>query len=594
MGFRIGVLERLALLAALPGPILLAQKVCSPTPAYSPCEIVFEMSAADKAKHPNPYASVDLRAEFRSPRHRTYLMPGYWDGGERFVIRFTPNEAGDWDFRVSSNLPEYDGKTGNFSAPASEAPGFVRTANVHHFTYTENMQPHFWMGTALPRFQFMDPAAFRAAVDAFSDQKFNHLRGTLLGGADDIGKAFPKPERPDPAYFQHLDECVRYIHQKGITADLAFASGLDPITRLFPSWQERERLARYLVARYAAFNITWQGVDSFEETANGRDLLKELGLLLKKMDPYQHVRSSGTSASSAVFADDGWMDYITHHSSEGAIGAVERQLYPAAFVNTGFAPVDANAEAFRHGLWNAAMNGQYVSAQGNAASARPETKAFYEFFSKTRHWELEPYFDVDGGRALALEDVEYIVYVEKPGPVEVTMEKHGYDVSWFNPLNGESIKLKDFKGEHFAGEPPDRTHDWILHISREGRKESMLKSYKFDSRAIIMQEVELSPAKIPFDVAEPTGDTLSLSKPVNFAVKIKRDTHATRAMLYLWTVEVTADNQGSRVLGTGPQGNFHIPPVIAQHFPAGLHVRLAGLNAIGKVYTLDRFYQLTQ
>src|SRR5258706_11049908 len=100
MGFRIGVLGRLAVLAGLTGPFLVAQKVCGPTPAYSPCEIVFEMTVADQAKHPNPYATVELRAEFRSPRHRTYLMPGYWDGGERFVIRFTPNEAGDWDFRV--------------------------------------------------------------------------------------------------------------------------------------------------------------------------------------------------------------------------------------------------------------------------------------------------------------------------------------------------------------------------------------------------------------------------------------------------------------------------------------------------------------
>ena len=41
---------------------------------------------------------------------------------------------------------------------------------------------------------------------------------------------------------------------------------------------------------------------------------------------------------------------------------------------------------------------------------------WFDFFSDTRHWELEPYFDVDGGRALALEGIEYVVYVEKPGP----------------------------------------------------------------------------------------------------------------------------------------------------------------------------------
>ena len=65
-------------------------------------------------------------------------------------------------------------------------------------------------------------------------------------------------------------------------------------------------------------------------------------------------------------------------------------------------------------------------------------KTWFEFFADNRHWELEPFFDVDGGRAVALEDVEYIVYVEKPsGPVEVLLERHGYDVEWLNPANGE-------------------------------------------------------------------------------------------------------------------------------------------------------------
>ena len=85
-------------------------------------------------------------------------------------------------------------------------------------------------------------------------------------------------------------------------------------------------------------------------------------------------------------------------------------------------------------------------------------KIWFEFFADTRHWELEPYFDVDGARAVALEDVEYIIYADKPGPIEATIEKHSYDTVWLNPANGESTKVKDVKGEHFTGEAPDRAH----------------------------------------------------------------------------------------------------------------------------------------
>ncbi|MGA2214051.1 MAG: hypothetical protein ABSH31_12315, partial [Bryobacteraceae bacterium] len=48
---------------------------CEGTPAYSPCEIAFELTPSDLAAHPNPYSSVILRVEFRSPRFHTYAMP---------------------------------------------------------------------------------------------------------------------------------------------------------------------------------------------------------------------------------------------------------------------------------------------------------------------------------------------------------------------------------------------------------------------------------------------------------------------------------------------------------------------------------------
>ncbi len=74
-------------------------------------------------------------------------------------------------------------------------------------------------------------------------------------------------------------------------------------------------------------------------------------------------------------------------------------------------------------------------------------------------------------------------YVEHPGPpVEVTVEKHGYDVEWLNPATGESLDQKKYNGEHFTGQPPDSSHPWVLYIAREGHKESMAKSYKFESR----------------------------------------------------------------------------------------------------------------
>src|SRR2546425_10070818 len=143
----------LILAAAIP---LEAQTVCGSTPVYSPCEIVYELSATDSTAHPNPYKTVELRTEFRSPSHRTFLIPSFWDGGNRMVTRFTPTEAGEWDYRVTSNITAYNGRMDHFSATESDSPGFVRTANVHHFAYTERNTPHLWMGDTLVRLGFVE------------------------------------------------------------------------------------------------------------------------------------------------------------------------------------------------------------------------------------------------------------------------------------------------------------------------------------------------------------------------------------------------------------------------------------------------------
>jgi hypothetical protein len=328
------------------------------------------------------------------------------------------------------------------------------------------------------------------------------------------------------------------------------------------------------------------------------------------------VRSTGTLATSAALLEDGWMDFVTHESAADEVGAIEHQLYPTPFVNMAFsgkhsvggsasgggasdgsegtAPAGgaASNEFLRH-LWNATMDGEYLAAAGASDAEAQAMKGWYEFFAGNRHWELEPYFDVDGARAVALEGVEYIVYIEKPGPIEVTVEKHGYDVAWLNPLTGEITELKKgFKGEHFAGEPPDRTHEWVLHLSREGHKESMARSYKFESRPIMMQEVEVSARKVPFEVTQPTDATLSVSRPAPYAVKLTRETHATRSMMYLWTADVADEAQGYRVVGTGEKGIFHIPQNLARKLPAAFHVRVFGLNANGKLYSVDRTYEL--
>ncbi len=612
----------LAALAALACLTAGAQTVpaCPPTPVYSHCDLVFELDAGEKSAHPAPYLSVNLHVEFRSPKHRTQLVPAFWNGGGQMVVRFAPIDEGEWEYRTTSNVKRLDSQQGKLTATPSEAKGFVIPANGHHWRYTEGQAAHLWMGDTSYGIAFMDDAMFRKVVDARAEQKFNHLRGYAIGRDGYMsGATFRDADTPDAAFYKRLDERVAYLNSKGITFDMILGHDENHLAKQFPMAVQRERYLKYMVGRYGAFNVTWQLTQEFEEYPDGRALLKQMGTYLKGVDPWKHPRTTHTVSTSAPLVADGWMDHLLYQSSDVALGAIEHQLYPLPQVNAEFGyentgagaayPHHVASDEFRKRLWNTFMNGQYptfgnTGTYGGSKVAMdlkhldsPGAKAmsvWYDLISEMRHWELEPYFDLDGGRAMALPEVEYIVYLEKPqGPIEVRLEeKHTFDVKWINPATGETVPLKPFKADKFTGEAPSQDHDWVLHISREGTKTGMLKSWKFESRPFLVQDPESAPSKVPFEVVEPKGDELSLAKPPAFSLKLKRDTRGTRTMLYLWTGDVPIDAQGYRVLGSGPEGKFRFTPNVFRSMPGVMNMRVYGMNANGKVYFVDKIYRV--
>ena len=532
---------------------------CERATAWSACDISFDLAAQENT------AQATLRAEFRSPHYKTILINAFRTGS-KFVLRVAPTEAGAWTYRITSSISRLDGQTGQFGASASNSPGYVLTANIHHFQtgnfqtadiHSEERKPHLWMGAAVPHFTTMPRADFDRVLEQRAKDRFTHLQVTL-DGESDLGEAA---------------ERIRAINAKGMVADLAFAS--------LPADAAAMQLhVADIVARFGAFNITWAGLAAFENTPHARAILKDAGMLIQKLDPYAHPRMTLATSTWGAVASDGWANVLSYGTANPEIGGVEHQFYALPAVNAG---IQSRAD-----LWNATMNGQYPES-GDGTYMKP----WFDFLSSSRYWELEPYFDVEGGRAMALEGVEYLVYVEKPGMVTLNVESHNYDVAWMNPATGEIVKeKKEHKGEHFMGAPPDASHDWVLRVSREGHKEGMLKSYRFESSAVVMQEVEIAPAKIPFEIAAPQGEELAMSKTAQFALKVKRDTKANRTPLVEWTLEQPGGTEGYRVVGTGREGTFTFPASILDKLTGVVSLRANIVNGLGKAYTLDKVYRL--
>lgn len=581
--------------------------VCDSAAVYEPCEIEVQLSAADAAAYDTPYVSVELRAEFRSPKGgSTKVMPAYWDGGHTFRIRFAPDFEGRWDLRLISNVDSVDRKVFSFEATPARTPGFIKPFNSRYFRYDAPQSPHYWMGFTSREFATTAWEQFTRLVDTRAQQKFNHLRGLLLGGDETAKVVMSDPSQPAVEHFREVDRRVAYLNSKGIIADLMLGGDNNELAELLPEREQRERYARYVVARYGAYNVTWQGVEEFETYEDGRPLLDHLMSTVRRLDPFQHPRSTHAARTSSPLINDGWMNYITHQGGSDGLALIDYELHLMPVVNTGAdyeVEGQASAEQSRKRMWRVASRGSYPTLADNANdTAAGFGRHLYDFFDQTRYVDLQPYYRLSRGSAMSMnyingwdenKGIEYIVYVEDPGAVDLIVPQNGYDVSWFNPVDGSWLdQKKRFKGDRFRGTPPDMNQDWVLYVRREGKKESFNKKYFLEARRVEPKEVETIPSEIPFTLQFPDQQTLIAGQTYEFNATLTKSTAAAKRMSWLWLGEVSASGRAAQVIGTEQFGDFQIPANLTDRYPATFSLRLVGVDGLGHLYEGFRVFTL--
>jgi hypothetical protein len=558
--------------------------------AFLPCELSFKLQANDLPKTISLYRDEILSVEFRSPKATTYLMHEFADDPGTLRVRFTPTEPGAWTYKVSTTISRLDNQEGTFTVADSSYTGPVGVANLRHW-WTTGKKPHLWLAAEAP-FLKIEPAAFESWLDARKHDGFTHIRGIIMAGTASV-KPFNSKGEPNVAYFTALDDRLLAASNRGFTLDLILADTGVTRSVLLAQRERLDPLVRYLMARYAGLNVTWQGVEKFEDTRGSRSLLRDVALFLKKYDGFQHPRSTDARDSSSPLLPDNWMNYLIEASPSPQLGAVEHQFTEQPEIHI---VSSTDPDTFRHELWNATTNGEYPSVSYASLQNDANVKAVQTWFhvvSETRHWELEPYFGVTGARAVGLDEVEYLNYAEKPGIIEITLPRHKYNPVWVNPATGEEIPLKDYRGEIFSRATPDNAHDWILTVPRDGEKENLAKYYYFESQDPPVQEVEVDPAQTPFDIQQPEGDSLYAKAPTAYRVKLTRANRATRSMQYVWWGEVVASGEGARLLGVGSSGTF--PPLTNMATDsANLNLRVEAINANGKAYEIDKVFEVKQ
>ncbi|MGH7956206.1 MAG: DUF5060 domain-containing protein, partial [Opitutaceae bacterium] len=108
---------------------------------------VYEITLTATESHKNPYTDVTVTATFKGPGDAIKTVKGFWDGGQMFKVRFTPNQAGAWTYSIMAR-PADSGLIASgeitATAPIAGNHGFLRVdaANPYSFVWDDGTR-HF-------------------------------------------------------------------------------------------------------------------------------------------------------------------------------------------------------------------------------------------------------------------------------------------------------------------------------------------------------------------------------------------------------------------------------------------------------------------
>ena len=236
---------------------------------------IFETAFRSTKKHRNHLWDCQAVAEFTGPSGRTVSVGLFWDGGNVWRARFSPDETGLWKWKtrcVKGDDPGLDSKSGEFLCVEYKGSnpvyrhGPLRLSGDHgHFVHCDGT-PFFWLGdTAWNAVIRGDDRKWGRYLKLRRSQRFNmvqfvccHWRGDAFDEEGEKACDEKHPIRINPYFFQRLDKRIAMINAHGLyAAPVVLWSLLKTDVGYKLPESDATMLASYIVSRYDAHQLVW-------------------------------------------------------------------------------------------------------------------------------------------------------------------------------------------------------------------------------------------------------------------------------------------------------------------------------------------------
>ena len=316
---------------------------------------------------PLPWWGVELNGTFSHASGQRLVAPGFWDGGAVWRLRFSPPLAGVWWYKTSCSDVSNSGlhgAHGNFTAAAYTgqnplyAHGVLRPAPGGRYLQHADATPFYWLGdTHWSGFssaehiddtnnRTIDSAApqntsmFERIVDVRAAQGYSvwkaetfvingpqadaHEGAEAIDGSRRLHAAVSNDGGPawrpggqyvdlNPEFWQAIDRRVALVNSRGMVVSMAWAGIGRGMTNVSLE-AAIGALARYAVARYAAYSTVWTTCQEYCTQSDEVSLAwKRLAQLSWELDPLKRATSLHNCASNPipVWRGESWYGHVT-------------------------------------------------------------------------------------------------------------------------------------------------------------------------------------------------------------------------------------------------------------------------------------------
>lgn len=503
---------------------------------------LFEAAFQSAARYDDPLAQFTGEATLTRPDRSTWSIPLFWDGGQTWRFRVSPDLEGEWSYRITSRDTGIHDKQGTFRCVPSKRHGALQPMKdfPRHFQYQDGTRVWFMGDTNWRLFCSNDEKKLnrdtvKHYIDRRASQGFNYIHADMLGyvakpsALNEGGSAFLDKGQTqiNPAYFQEADQRLRYLNEKGITCGLIYAWGQGDVGwPAFLDDQARLRYARYLTARYSAFNVVLIVSGEWQFMKTRKALFDALGQEVRKSDPHGRmiaIHPGPSIESNGDLAQADWMsfgEYLQAYQVGGGQESTDAdrdklRRYVLGFrknnkpvVNSEYAyflrdqnfdgkvdkPHSHTRDSFRRASWMMPMAGAYfVTGFGttyfgghrdkgpfdpDSAQNKPaETDLAHlrAFFTAIDWWRLQPTEGIvtaTGNKpvacCLANETKTCVIYVSSSTHATLDLSRAASEGPWsvkrYDPREGRFADLDPHRGKTPLTLVPPDNQDWVYLI----------------------------------------------------------------------------------------------------------------------------------